>query len=132
MIHQRQFASEQNKTFAMAKDAFVRLKANPKDAFALMALYEAYGRELQEIAVHHFGKTQLARKAFFNLLVAVVSRASTWDLETSPTKKWILECATVEAKKLGAALGTTSSQDRCSFSGDYPCRIVLGRSCWRR
>jgi hypothetical protein len=110
MIYQRQFSLEQSKRNARAKEALGRLKANPKDAIAAMALYETCGRELQEVAVRYFGKNQLAEKAVLNLLVAVVSRAWTCDLQTTRTKEWVVQCADGEAKKLRAALdaGSTS------------------------
>jgi hypothetical protein len=114
MIYQRQFSLEHNKKVARAKDALRRLGANPKDALALMALYETCGRELQEVAVRHFGKNQLAEKAVLNLLVAVVSRAWTCDLQTTRAKEWIVQCADAEAKKLRVALDPTCRQGRRS------------------
>jgi len=104
MIYERQFSLEQSKRIARAKEALGRLRANPTDGVAVMALYEACGRELQEVAVRHFGKNQLAKKAVLNLLVAVVSRARTCDLQTTWTKEWLVECADAEAKKLCAAV----------------------------
>src|SRR5258708_36522478 len=112
MIYQGQFFLEQNKKIAQAKEALGRLKANPKDAVAVMAVYEACGRELQEVAVRHFGKNQLAKKAVLNLLVAVVSRARTCDLETTPAKKWVVQCADAEAEKLRAAMDGASIRGR--------------------
>ena len=61
MIHKRQFPLEQNKKIVRAKDALGRLRANPADAVAVMLLYEACGRELQEVAVRYFGKNQLGK-----------------------------------------------------------------------
>ena len=83
MIYQRQFFSEQDKKIARAKDALGWSETNPTDAVAVMALYETCGRELQEIAVRYFGKNQLAKGAVLNLLVVVVSRVSTCDLQTT-------------------------------------------------
>lgn len=110
MIYQREFRLERAKV-ARDKDALRRLGANPTDSFALMALYETYSRELQEVAVRHFGKNQLAKKAVLNLLVAVASRARTCDLRTMPTKEWLLQCADTEAKRLHEALDTRLSID---------------------
>ena len=104
MISQRQFSSAESNKIVRAKDALGRLRANRTDAVAVMALYETCGRELQEVAVRHFGKNQLAKKAVLNLLVAVVSRARTCDLQTTWTKEWLVECADAEAKKLRAAV----------------------------
>ncbi len=110
MIYQREFRLERAK-IARDKDALGRLRANPTDAVALMALYETYGRELQEVAVRHFGKNQLAKKAVLNLLVAVASRARTCDLRTMQTKEWIVQCADIEATRLRDALDTRLSID---------------------
>ncbi len=93
MTYQRQFFSQEHEKVARAKVPLGRLRANPTDPGAVMALYEICGRELQEVAVRHFGKNQLAKKAVLNLLVAVVSRAWTYDpqsingaLETAGSK----------------------------------------------
>ncbi len=112
MIHQREFSLEQSNRIARAKEALGRLKANPKDAVAVMALYETCGRELQEVAVRHFGQNQLAKKAVLNLLVAVVSRAWTCDLQITRTKEWVVQCADAEAKKLRAALDARATRCR--------------------
>jgi hypothetical protein len=110
MTNRRQFSLEQSKRIARAKEALGRLKANPKDAIAVMALYETCGRELQEVAVRHFGKNELAKKAVLNLLVAVVSLARTCDLETTPAKKWFVQCADTEARRLREALDAGDSR----------------------
>jgi hypothetical protein len=107
MIYHREFSLEQSKSIAGPNEALGRLQANPKDAIAVMALYETYGRHLQKIAVRYFGKNQLAKKAVLNLLAAVVSRAWTCDLQITHEKKWILQCAEAEARKLRASLDTT-------------------------
>jgi hypothetical protein len=117
MIYQRQFSSEQKKNIARAKDALGRLRANPTDAVAVMALYETCGRELQEVAVRYFGKNQLGKKAVLNLLVTVVSRAWTCDLQRTRTKEWVVQCADAEAKRLRAALNAGGSRGRHTGRG---------------
>ena len=104
MIRQGEFFLQQNRTVARGGDALGSLRANATDGVALMALYETYSREFQEIAVRHFGKNQLAKKAVLNLLVAVASCARTSDLRTMQTKEWILHCADAEARRLREAL----------------------------
>src|SRR5437879_9387068 len=110
MIYQRQFCSRQSKKIARAKDALGRLRTNPADAVAVMALYEACGRELQEVAVRYFGKNQLEKKAVLNLLVAVVSRARSYDPQTMQAKEWVVQCAEGEAQRLSMALETCSNR----------------------
>ncbi len=70
MTNQRQFSSEENKNIVRAKDALGRLKVNPRDAVAVMEFYETCGRELREVAVRYFGKTNLETKpSLMSLLV---------------------------------------------------------------
>ena len=104
MIYQRQFSSGQSKKIARAKDALGRLRANAADAVAVIALYEACGRELQEVAIRYFGRNQLAKKAVFNLLVAVVSRAWSYDPQSMNAAEWVRRVADAEARKLREAL----------------------------
>src|SRR5260221_8700763 len=99
MIYQREFFLEQKKKIAEAKDALGRLRANPADAVAVIALCETCGRDLQEAAVRHFGKNQLAKKAVLNLLVAVVSRACSYDPQSTSASEWVSGVADVEARR---------------------------------
>ena len=112
MIYQQQFSLEQSKRIARAKQALDRLEANPKDAVAVIALYETYGRELQAVADRHFGKNRLAKKAVLNLLVAVVERAWTCDPESMNASEWVSGVADVEARRLRAALDASGSKRR--------------------
>jgi len=100
MIYQREFSSEEIKKIGRAKDALGRLRGNPTDAVAVVALYEACGRELQEVAVRYFGKNQLGKKAVLNLLVAVVSRAWSYDPQSMSASEWVSRVADAEARKL--------------------------------
>src|SRR6266436_4675197 len=112
MIYQGQFSSAQNIKIARAKDALGRLRVNPRDAVAVMEFYETCSRELQEVAVRYFGKSQLGKRAVLNLLAAVVSRARTCELQATLTKEWVVQCAEDEARKLRAALDAGSSSGR--------------------
>ena len=112
MIYQRQFCSRQSKTIARAKDALGRLRTNPADAVAVMLLYEACDRELQEVAVRYFGKNQLGKKAVLNLLVAVVSRAWSYDPQSINASEWVSLVADAEARKLWEALDAGGSGDQ--------------------
>ncbi len=112
MIYQGQFSSAQNEKIARAKNALERLRVNPRDAVAVMEFYETCSRELQEVTVRYFGKSQLGKRAVLNLLVAVVSRARTCDLQATLTKEWVVQCADAEAKRLSAALDASSSRCR--------------------
>src|SRR6266852_2990557 len=115
MIYQRRFSSEQNKNIARAKDALGRLRANPTDAVAVMALYETCGRELQEVAVRYFGKNQLGKEAVLNLLVTVVARAWSYDPQSMNAAEWVHRCADAEARRLRESLETAGSKDLLSW-----------------
>src|SRR5260221_6563263 len=112
MIYQRQFPSKKNEKIARAKDALGRLRANPRDAVAVMEFYETCGRKLQEVAIRYFGKNQLGKKAVLNLLVAVVSRAWTYDPQSMNGSEWVSRVADAEARRLLEALETAGSKDR--------------------
>ncbi len=112
MIYQGQFSSAQNEKIARAKNALGRLRVNPRDAVAVMEFYETCSRELQEVAVRYFGKNQLGKKAVLNLLVAVVSRAWTYDPQSINGSEWVSRVADAEARRLLEALETAGSKDR--------------------
>jgi len=90
----------------------VRLRANPRDAVGVMTVYESCSRELQEVAVRHFGKRQLGKKAVLNLLAAVVSRARSYDPQSMNASEWVIRVAEVEARRLHEALNTGGSTGR--------------------
>src|SRR5207249_10299919 len=104
MIYQRQFSLGQNKNLASATDALGRLRANPAHAVAEMALYEACDRELQEVAVRDFGKNQHGQKDVLNLLVAVVSRAWRYDLQSMIASEWLSRMDEAVTRKLRGPL----------------------------
>lgn len=112
MIYPRQFPSEQNKKIARAKDALGRLRANPRDAVAVMAVYETCGPQLQEVAIRYLGKNQLGKKAVLNLLVAVVSRASSYDPQSMDASEWVSRVADAEARSLREALDVDGNRGR--------------------
>jgi|SRR6266850_797505 len=109
MINQRQFSSEENKNIVRAKDALGRLRVNPRDAVAVMEFYETCGRELREFVVRYFAKNQLRNKAILNLLVAVVSRAWSYDPQSMNASEWVSRVAEVEARRLREALDAGGS-----------------------
>jgi len=89
-----------------------RLAMDPKNANALMALYESHEFEIRAAAVRHFGKNQLAKKAVLNLLVAVVSRAWSYDPQSMNTSEWVSRVADAEARRLREALDAGNDRGR--------------------
>jgi len=112
MIYQRQFSSAQNEKIARAKNALGRLRVNPRDAVAVMEFYETCSRELQEVAVRYFGKSQLGKRAVLNLLVAVVSRAWSYDPQCMNASEWVSRVADAEARRLREAPDARGSRCR--------------------
>jgi hypothetical protein len=112
MINQRQFCSEENKNIASAKGALGRLKVNPRDAVAVMEFYETCGRELKEVAFRYFAKTLLGKKAVLNLLVAVASRAWSYDPQCMNASEWVSRVADAEARILRESLDVNGSRGR--------------------
>jgi len=104
MIYQGQFSSAQSEKIARAKNVLGRLRVNPRDAVAVMEFYETCSRELQEVAVRYFGKSQLGKRAVLNLLVAVVSRAWSYDPQCMNASEWVSRLADAEARRLREAL----------------------------
>jgi len=76
---------------------------NPRDTVAVMEFYETCSRELQEVAVRYFGKSQLGKRAVLNLLVAVVSRAWSYDRQCMNASEWVSRVAEAEARRLREA-----------------------------
>jgi len=112
MINQREICSEETKNIVRAKDALGRLKVNPRDAVAVMEFYETCGRELQEVAVCHFGENQLGKRAVLNLLVALTSRAWSYDPQSINASEWVRRVADAEARELRAALDSGGSRGK--------------------
>jgi hypothetical protein len=78
-----------------------RLAADPKDAEALIAMYEIHRAEFNEVAARWFGpEPELRRRAVNEILVAVGKRASTYDPESVSAFDWIKGCANSEARRL--------------------------------
>ena len=112
MIYRRHSCSEENEEIAQAKDALGRLRANPRDAVAVMTVYESCSRELQEVAVRYFGKKQLGKKAVLNLLAAVTSRACSYDPQSMNASEWVSRVADAEARSLREALDVDGNRGR--------------------
>jgi len=112
MTYQRQFFSQEHEKVARAKVPLGRLRANPRDAVAVMEFYETCSRELQEVAVRYFGKSQLGKRAVLNLLVAVVSRAWSYDPQCMNASEWVSRVADAEARRLREAPDAGGSRCR--------------------
>jgi hypothetical protein len=82
-----------------------RLATNPRDAEALISVYEHYEREIREAAISWFGnKRCLYGQAVNNILVAIGRQAGSYDPHFMDAAQWVRNCADTEARRLREAL----------------------------
>lgn len=82
-----------------------RLATDPRDAAALIAVYEHYEREIRAVAISWFGKDpEVRNKAVNSILVAIARQAGNYDPQSMDAAEWVRQCANAEAKKLREAL----------------------------
>lgn len=92
----------------VGRDALLRLATNPKDACALVAVYDAYGNALKASANRWFGKDSAVRaKAINSLLAAIARQAPTYDPLSMHIGEWVNRCAETEARRLREVLDET-------------------------
>lgn len=95
------------------QDALLRLAANPRDACALVAVYDASGNHLKASAVRWFGRdVELQSRAVLNILVAIARQAGTYDPQSTDAAGWVRNCADTEARRLREALDAAGSRGR--------------------
>src|SRR5713101_6452929 len=96
------------------QDALLRLAANPQDACALVAVYDASGNHLKASVVRWFGRdVELQSRAFLNILLAISRQAGSYDPQSMSAAEWVRLCADAEARRLREALGGAGgSRDR--------------------
>ena len=86
-------------------EALLRLAANPLDACALVAVYDASAKQLKASVVRWFGwDVELQRRAVLNILVAVTRQAARYEPESMNASEWISRVADTEARRLREAL----------------------------
>jgi len=83
------------------KHSFRSLGVDPKNANALMALYENYEGEIRAAAIRWFGNNRdRYEQAIHNILVAIGREAATYDPDSMSAAEWVRHCADAEARKL--------------------------------
>jgi hypothetical protein len=88
-----------------------RLATNPRDAEALISVYEHYEREIREAAISWFGnKRCLYGQAVNNILVAIGRQAGSYDPHSMHAAEWVSRVADAEARRLREALDAGSSR----------------------
>lgn len=82
-----------------------RLAIDPRDAEALVALYEDHELEIRAAASRCFERDhELARKAVNSILAAIGRQAGSYDPRSMDASEWIQQCAEAEARRLREAL----------------------------
>ena len=88
-----------------------RLATYPRDAEALISVYEHYEREIRAAAISWFGnKRGLYQQAVNNILAAIGREAGSYDPQSMDAAQWVRKCADTEARRLRAALDTAGSK----------------------
>ena len=88
-----------------------RLATDPRDAEALICVYEHYEMEIREAAISWFGyKRGLYEQAVNNILVAIGRQAGSYDPKSMDAAQWVRNCADTEARRLREGLDTASSK----------------------
>ena len=95
------------------KHSFRPLAIDPKNANALMALYENYEGEIRAAAIRWFGNNRdRYEQAIHNILVAIGREAATYDPDSMSAAEWVRHCADAEARKLREQLDAGGNRGR--------------------
>src|SRR5882762_2542136 len=87
------------------RECLGRLAMDPKNANALMALYESHEFEIRAAAIRWFGNNRdIYEQAIHNILVAIGKNVMSYDPESMDSTEWVSHCADAEARRLREAL----------------------------
>ena|SRR6266436_1718502 len=90
-----------------------RLAMDPKNADALMALYENYEFEIRAAAIRWFGNNRdIYEQAIHNILVEIGRNVRTYYPESMDSTEWVRQCADAEARRLRQAVDAAGSMGR--------------------
>lgn len=93
------------------REALARLARNPRDAGALVAIYDAYGNQLRASVAHWFGDDpKVCRRAIYSVLAAIAQKAPAYETQSMDASEWIRQCAEAEARRLREALDGASTK----------------------
>ena len=95
------------------EQALSLLAKEPKDARALVAIYDNHSRRLRRTATRLFGRDpEVAAKVVNSILVAIGRDAATYDPDSMSAAEWVRHCADAEARKLRESLDAGGSSGR--------------------
>ena len=90
-----------------------RLAMDPKNANALMALYESHEFEIRAAAIRWFGNNRdIYEQAIHNILVAIGRNVRSYDPESMDATEWVRRCADAEARRLREVLDAGKNRGR--------------------
>ena len=90
-----------------------RLAMDPRNANALMALYESHEFEIRAAAIRWLGNNRdIYEQAIHNILVAIGRSARAYDPESTDSTEWVRQCADAEARRLRQAVDAAGSRVR--------------------
>ncbi len=96
-----------------SEQAILLLARDPRDACALVSIYENHHRNLRESATRWFGRdSELGNKAINSILAAIGRQAGSYDSQSINASEWVSRVADAEARRLRKALETAGSKDR--------------------
>ncbi len=95
------------------KQGLRRLAMDPKNANALMALYENHEFEIRAAAIQWFGNNRdIYEQAIHNILVAIGRNVRSYDPESMDATEWVRRCADAEARRLREVLDAGNNRGR--------------------
>ncbi len=94
-----------------SEQAILLLARDPRDACALVSIYENHHRKLREFATRWFGKdSELRNKAINSILAAIGRQAGSYDPQSMNASEWVSRMADAEARRLREALDAVGSR----------------------
>jgi hypothetical protein len=88
-----------------------RLAMAPRDAEALIALYEDYEAELRATAARWFGDDrELCQQAINSILAAIGRQAGSYDPQSIVASEWVSRVAGAEARRLRETLAAAGNR----------------------
>jgi len=94
-----------------SEQAILLLARDPRDACALVSIYENHHRKLRESATRWFGRdSELRNKAINSILAAIGRQARSYDPQSMNVSEWVSRVADAEARRLREALDTAGNK----------------------
>ena len=96
-----------------SEQAILLLARDPRDACALVSIYENHHKKLRESATRWFGRdSELRNKAINSILAAIGRHAGSYDPQSMNASEWVSRVADAEARRLREALDAGGSRGR--------------------